>query len=116
MMGMKSATSNYACLWCKIHKDDRWRMDFESAHYNSHPLKQTMDEIKKMANKARNKEKYSCENTPLINIDLDHVMLDELHLLLRIMDVLISNLVKEMCEWDKKDNFKKKNVTKNFII
>ena len=34
VMGMKSATSNYTCLWCKIHKDDRWRMDFELAHYN----------------------------------------------------------------------------------
>lgn len=91
-------------------------MYFALAYYNSHPLKRTMDEIKEMASKAGNKEKYSCENTPLINIDLDHVILHELHLLLRIMDVLIGNLVKEMCQWDKKDNFKKKNVTKNLII
>lgn len=113
-MGMKSATSLYACLWCKIHKDSRWKMNFDLEHYNSCPLKRTMDEINAMANKAGNKEKYSCENTPLINIDLEHVILDELHLLLRIMDVLIGNLVKEVIQWDTKDNFQKKKCDKKY--
>jgi hypothetical protein len=26
MMGLSGATSNYACAWCKIHKDERWNM------------------------------------------------------------------------------------------
>ena len=30
---------------------------------------------------------------PLVNIPLDHIVLDELHLLVRIMDVLIRNLI-----------------------
>ncbi len=30
---------------------------------------------------------------PLLNIELDHVMLDELHLLLRVSDVLLRNLI-----------------------
>lgn len=25
MLGLNGATSNYACAWCKIHKDDRWK-------------------------------------------------------------------------------------------
>lgn len=110
MMGMKSATSLYACLCCKIHKDYRWKMNFDLEHYNSCPLKRTMDEINAMANKAGNKEIYSCEHTPLINIDLEHVILDELHLLLRIMDVLIGNLVKEVIQWDTKDNFQREKM------
>ena len=66
LMGMKNATSNYSCLWCKIPKDDRWKMDFDLAHYNSNPLKRTLEEIKEMANKAGTKDKYSCENTQVI--------------------------------------------------
>lgn len=27
MMGFKGETSYYACVWCKVHKDDRWKMD-----------------------------------------------------------------------------------------
>ena len=34
-----------------------------------------------------------CVLAPLVKIPLDHIMLDELHLLLRIMDVLIRNLI-----------------------
>ena len=47
-------------------------------------------------------------NIPLLNIDLDHVILDELHLLLRIMDVLIQNLVTEAVQWDQADNWNKR--------
>ena len=34
-----------------------------------------------------------CVLPPLINVPLDHVVLDELHLLLMIMDILIRNLI-----------------------
>lgn len=56
-------------------------------------------------------------NAPLINIDLDHVILDELHLLLRIMDVLINNLVTEAVHWDQQDNWnkRKKDQTRNHL-
>lgn len=29
MLGLKGATSHYACAWCKIHKDNRWDMSFD---------------------------------------------------------------------------------------
>ena len=61
-----------------------------------------------MAQKKGKQEKYSCEHEPLLNIELDHVVLDELHLLLRIMDVLINNLVIAVVEWDKKENLNKR--------
>ena len=62
-----------------------------------------------MANKKGTQDRYSFENIPLLEIDLDHhVILDELHLLLRILDVLISNIVNEVIQWDMKENLKKK--------
>ncbi|XP_022794722.1 uncharacterized protein LOC111333422 [Stylophora pistillata] len=27
MLGLNGATANYACAWCKFHKDDRWNTD-----------------------------------------------------------------------------------------
>ena len=27
MLGLNGATTNYACAWCKIHKDNRWKTD-----------------------------------------------------------------------------------------
>ena len=34
-----------------------------------------------------------CKHLPLLNIDPDHIIPDELHLLLRITDILTSNLI-----------------------
>lgn len=46
------------------------------------------------------KERLGSQHSPLIAIDPDHIVLDELHLLLRIMDVLIRNLILEMVRLD----------------
>ena len=62
--------------------DGRWISTYTTA-----PLRRIHQEIKAMANKKGTQDRYSYENTPLLDIDLDHVSLDELHLLLRIMDV-----------------------------
>ncbi len=34
-----------------------------------------------------------CISPPLLNIDVDHMVLDELHLMLRVSDVLLRNLI-----------------------
>ena len=34
IMGINSATADYACLWCKIHKDDRWDTSKPFSQYN----------------------------------------------------------------------------------
>ena len=44
---------------------------------------------------------------PLINIDLDHVVPDELHLLLRIADRLLENIINEILERDSIADFNK---------
>ena len=45
--------------------------------------------MNELAQKKSAIEKYCCEHKPLVKIELDLVILDELHLLLRILDVLI---------------------------
>ena len=112
MMDMKAATSNFACVWCKIHKDNRWEMDKDLDYYNSVPKKRLLQEVINMALKKRAQDKFSCDHKPLINIDLDHVVLDELHLLVRVMDVLLNNTIQEVISWDQKENFNKKKSEK----
>ena len=53
-----------------------------------HHLKCTIQEIIGMAGKAKNN--YCCARQPLLHIDLEHVVIvDKLHLSLRIVNVLI---------------------------
>ena len=114
MLGLSGATSNYACAWCKIHKAERWNMTYDLNHYNSPDLQRTLKEMNELANK-KTKQKYCCVNPPILNIELDHVILDELHLLLRIMDILIENLVHEALRWDEEDNWKKRKCEQKTI-
>ncbi|XP_068739073.1 uncharacterized protein [Montipora capricornis] len=49
----------------------------------------------------------SCNHQPLFKIPLDHVIVDELHLMLRVTDRLEEGLIYEMLDWDEEDNFGK---------
>ena len=50
---------------------------------------------------------YGCINPPLINIELDHVLADELHLLLRVTVRMLQNIIDEILEKDAIEDFKK---------
>ena len=106
VLGLQNATSNHSCIWCKIHRESRWDMSYNLSHYNETPLKRTLNEIMTMAGKGKNN--YCCVNQPLIEIDLDHIIVDELHLLLRVVDVQIDNLIDDVLEWDKREDLRKK--------
>ena len=113
MLGLKGATSFYACAWCKVHKDKRWDMNYEEDYYNKPPLQRTLRELKAFSKKS--KENYCCEHEPLLNIELDHVILDELHLLLRVVDVLLNNLLEDVIQWDMRDDINKKKGEKKGV-
>ena len=61
-----------------------------------------MKEISEMSKKSR--ENYCCDKQPILNISLDHIVIDELHLMLRITDISIGNLVQECLDWNKDDD------------
>jgi len=73
-------------------------------YYNDIPLRRTLNELHEFASKSKG-ENYCCVHQPLLNIPLDHIILDELHLMLRITDVLIGNLVEDVMQWDDKESF-----------
>ena len=84
MLGLNGATANYACAWFKIQKDDRWKTDPHFSYFNSKPLSRSLQELKEMSKKST--DDYGCCKEPLLDIELDHIIVDELHLLLRITD------------------------------
>ena len=60
----------------KVHKEERWNMAYDLKHYNSPPLKRTLQEMSQLAGKKT--KNFCCVNPPLLDIDLEHVNLDEL--------------------------------------
>ena len=97
-MGLNGATSTYAYLWCKVHKSKRFDMSKPKDYYNSAPDSRTLEELHELYSLSKSHEKYSCIGKPLINIPLHHVILDELHLMLRVTDRLMENLILEIME------------------
>ncbi|XP_028394380.1 uncharacterized protein LOC114518556 [Dendronephthya gigantea] len=100
LLGMKGATSDYACIWCKILKLLRYDMAKPENFYWEENIRRTLDDIRACCLK----HEYSCERPPLLNIPVENIILDELHLMLRITDKLLDNLVKEALQRDYKEN------------
>ena len=86
-------------------------MSKEMSYYNTEPLSLTLQEVIKYV--SNNKKEYGCVEKPLFNIALDHVIPDELHLLLCITDVMLTNLLDDSMERDEKeDNLKARGAEK----
>ncbi len=73
-------------------------------YYDTGELSRSIQDLKE----CHNKNKVCCFQPPLFSIDLDHVILDELHLMLRISDRLTKNLIKEDMERDSEADFLRK--------
>lgn len=50
---------------------------------------------------------FGCVRLPLLDIPIGHVIVDELHIMMRIGDVLIRNLIKDSVNQDKNQYFDK---------
>ena len=103
VMGLKGATSDYSCLWCKIHKLQRWDMSEDIDFYNTGNINRTLKEITEFQCST----KFCYIYPPLFDIDLDHVVLNELHLMMGITDTLTDCIIK-VTERDSKSDFLKK--------
>ncbi|KAL5509403.1 hypothetical protein EMCRGX_G004773 [Ephydatia muelleri] len=86
--GFAQANSKYSAL-CLVPSSDRWDTS------KLYPIRSIEDIVACAATNA-----YSVKYPPLLSIDLDHVVPDELHLFLRIMDILIENLLSYAVELD----------------
>ena len=63
-------------------------MSYTQNYYSEEAMVRTLETIKECANSNR----YSCLHPPLLNVPLENVVLDELHLMLRITGKAIENL------------------------
>ncbi|XP_031555876.1 uncharacterized protein LOC116292664 [Actinia tenebrosa] len=54
-MGMKAATSDNSCIWCKMHKNESF-------------------EMKRKLGKEWHKQP-GCHSSPLFNVDIDHIVI-----------------------------------------
>ena len=85
-------------------------MSKDSGYYDVALLKRTIQEMFELSTK-KSAENYCCCHKPL----LDHIILDELHLMLRITDILTENLIEDAMQWNDKESSsstKKRSVEK----
>lgn len=104
--GLESATSTYACIWCKCPKSERWDMSREWSITDTKQGARTIDEITEKSKLAKtSKQRFNCARVPLFpTIPLHRVVIDSLHLFLRISDVLINLLIRDLRILDKATN------------
>ena len=57
---------------------------------------------------SHSEDNSCCDKKPLLNIELNHVVVDELHLMLRITGILTENIITECLNWDQDNDFNKK--------
>ena len=108
MTGIDSASSMYACIWCKCPSHDRWdgtrEWSISSPEKGARTIKESVD----LANLPKSKTKFNVSNPPLFpNIPLQRVVIDNLHLFLRIADVIIDLLIEELMRQDTFEKNKK---------
>ena len=73
--------------------------------------------VRNQRTSEKRKGDFCCAKEPLLNIEIDHVIVDELNLLLHEMDVMLDNIITEVIDWDKEEeklaHNKKGSIRKN---
>ena len=80
-------------------------------YYSKAPMGRTLENLKQ--EKKKSEKNYCSIHKPLLKLHLDHIVADELHLLLRITDVLLRNVIMEVMEWDKEQQMTQKSKNKH---
>lgn len=95
IMGINAANSTFACLWCKIPKSDRYKTCLDIDYYEKPPMARTLTETLKLCSSSNKVNKYGSIHKPLLMFEFRDIFVDELHLMLRIYDVLTTALVED---------------------
>lgn len=80
-------------------------------YYSSGPMARKLEEL--TGENSKKGQNYCSIHKPLLKIPLDHIVADELHLLLRITDVLLRNVISEVMDWDKEQEVADKTKNKH---
>ena len=91
--GLGAANQNFACIWCKCPRHERFDIRKKWSITDKSLGARDSEEIGKHAKSKQ----YNCKSNPLFSfIPIDHVIIDTLHLFLRISDNLIKLLIREL--------------------
>ncbi|XP_028513133.1 uncharacterized protein LOC114574525 [Exaiptasia diaphana] len=95
--GLGKANQEHACIWCKCPRMQRYNTTKEWSISNTKMGARTLKEISSYSKS----KKCNCIAHPLFPfIPIDHVIIDTLHLFLRISDNLIELLIRELRRQD----------------
>ena len=110
--GLGAATANHPCIWCKCELYNKYDGRNEWALLDTKWGAHAIEEIQKISSlRSQGVERYNVKHSPLFPpIPLDHIVIDSLHLFLRISDNLINLLILEFrCQ----DSIEKKTAFTN---
>ena len=97
VMGIDSARSEYACIWCKCSKEERANMDKTWSIRDTTHGARTVEESIELSRKPKSKKQYNVSHPPLFpTIPLHNVVIDNLHMFLRVSDVLLNLLLVDL--------------------
>ena len=93
MCGIGAANADHACIWCRCARLDRCDTKKHWSILDPDNGAHTLDKITKYARSR----KFNCKSKPLFMfIPLSHIVIDTLHLFLRVSDNLIALLIREL--------------------
>ena len=97
--GIDSATSEYSCIWCKCPAKERHDPEKRWSLTDKAEGARTTEENASLAGGSR--KRFNVSHPPLFpSIPLQNVVIDNLHLFLRVSDVLIDLLIVELKRQD----------------
>ena len=98
--GIDSASSNYACIWCKCPMLERHITDVKWSMFDPKYGCRTIEENIIIATSAS--KEFNVSHQPLFPmIPLTHVVVDNLHMFLRVADTLVDLLIGSLRTMDK---------------
>ena len=88
-----------------VHKSDRGNIALPWDYYNGDNQRRTLTNITADSIHGKN----SINDKPLLNIEIENIILDELHLLMRVCGVLLRNLIDDALDKDHKASILKQS-------
>ena len=119
--GLVCSHSSYGCIYCEANLREPWKNGDEKMVY---PINRTLQKSSEIVEQNLNKDKTSKDvlkgyvYKPLLHIEFNMIVIDTLHLFLRISDKLFATLINILNENDVDSNSqdfgKRKNLKKFF--
>ena len=99
--GIDSASSKYSCIWCKCPMTERGDLEkkwsISDPAFGARSIKENMT----LAALPKSRKQFNVSHSPLFpTIPLVNVVIDNLHLFLRVADVPINHLIEELRRQD----------------